>query len=101
MKECAKKFGIGVQERKLLLSGFAATEILLNEELARFYLKLGLVITRIHQVIEFCPREPFRDFANQVTTNRLEASRNKDRQIVGEIYKLIGNSAYGSQVGGN
>ena len=77
--------------RRLLLSGFAANELLINAPLARYYRKLGLEITRIHQAIEFPVRDCFSDFVSTITKHRLEASKNPKRKIVGEIYKLLGN----------
>ena len=90
MKKHAKQQGIGEHGRRLLVSGFEAKEILLNEDLAKYYLQLNMEIVKIHECIEFTPRRPFQEFAEQVTANRLAASRGKNRQIVGELFKLIG-----------
>ena len=90
MKEKAEEHGISKHDRTLLVSGFEAKEILLNDVLARYYLELGLEITQIHQCIEFTPRSPFKAFADEVTANRLAASRGNSRQIVGDLFKLIG-----------
>ena len=90
MKKKAKEQNIPTCNRRLLMSGFQAKELLINDELARYYMQIGVRITKIHQCIEFTPREPFKQFAEDVTANRLAASRGQDRQIVGELFKLIG-----------
>ena len=90
MREYAEGAGIKVENRRLLLSAYAAREILLSARLLQYYMKLGLIVTRVYQVIEFTPRTPFVEFVEEVTRRRQEASQNPDRKIIGEIHKLIG-----------
>lgn len=90
MRDYAISHNIKVESRRLLLSGMAAAEILLSSRLVAYYLKLGLVVTRVYQVIEYVKRSPFAPFVNDVTRQRKMAAKNPDRKIVGEIYKLMG-----------
>ena len=92
MKEFATEKGIKIQNRRLLLSGMQAEEILLSSRLVAFYLELGLEVTRIYQTISYVKSYPFNTFVETVTRHRKEAQKNPDRKMVGEIYKLMGKS---------
>ena len=91
MQSYARRENIKVENRRLLLSAYAARDILLSARLLQYYMKLGLVITKVSQIIEFTPKTPFTQFVEEVTRRRQEASLNPDRRIIGEIHKLIGN----------
>ena len=84
------------KNRKLLISGTKAKKILLATPLLKWYLNHNCHITRIYQVIEFQPKKFFTSFIETVTENRLLGDRHKDKTIIGDTYKLLSNSAYGS-----
>ena len=92
MREYAANYDIKVKKRRLLLSGFAASEMLVSSRLLAFYIELGLVVTRVYQTVEFVKKSPFIPFVNEVTHQRKMAVKYPDRKIVGEIYKLMGRS---------
>ena len=94
MREFATEKGIKIQNRRLLLSGMAAEEILLSSRLVAFYLELGLEVTRIYQTISYVKSYPFDTFVEAVTKHRKEAQKNPDRKMVGEIYKLMGECLF-------
>lgn len=90
MREFAAERNMNIQNRRLLLSGMEAKEIMLSSRLVAFYLELGLEVTRIYQTISYVKSYPFTSFVEQVTKYRKEAQKNPDRAMVGEIYKLMG-----------
>ena len=98
MGQYIKDKSIKIVSRRLLISGMAAKGLLLNSRLLAYYLSLGLVITRISQTIEFVAKACFKEFVSEVTSRRQEAALNPDRKVIGELYKLLGNAAFGSQV---
>ena len=62
----------------------------------KYYLELGLTVTRVHYVVEFPSHRPcFKEFADRVTEARREGDTNKDRNILANTFKLVGNSVYG------
>ena len=63
--------------------------------LLKFYLEHGLIVDHIHQVIEYTPQACFQGFCDNVIYHRQLADDNPQQAIVGELHKLIGNSAYG------
>ena len=63
--------------------------------LLKWYLEHGLVITRIYTTVEYIPNAAFSSFMTQIAQCRLEGDRNKDKALIAEMSKLIGNSSYG------
>ena len=89
---------IKYKDRRLLVSDLKAREILLSTDLIRWYIQHGLRITEIHQVIEFVGACPFKEFVKEVTDKRKEGSRDPNKAVLAQTYKLIGNSSYGSML---
>ena len=89
---------INFKERRLLISGLEGKELLLSTALIKWYLNHGLRITKIHQVVEFFGKRPFKNFVCDITEKRKEGSRNPNKAVLAQTYKLIGNSSYGSML---
>ena len=66
--------------------------------LLKWYLEHGLVITHIYTVIEYIPNAAFNSFMTQVAQARLDRDRDKDKALITETMKLIGNSSYGKLI---
>ena len=73
-----------------------AEKIMLSTPLLQWYLSHGLIVTKIHQVVEFSKMKCFEDFVKDVTEARRLGDLHKDKAAFASISKLIGNSAYGS-----
>ena len=87
---------IKFNHKRLLISGLRARKILLATPLLRWYLSNNCEVTRIYQIIEFQPQYSFRSFIDKVTQHRIEGDQNPDKAIIGDTYKLLSNSSYGS-----
>ena len=95
MRQYAEKHKLLSQPRRTLVGSYWAKGILLISPLLDWYLKHGLVVTQIQQVVEF-PREScFVDFADKVTNARRGGDTHPDKKILADSFKLLGNSAYG------
>ena len=81
--------------RRSLLGLMRATKILLITPLIRFYVPHGLVVDRVYQVFEWQSGDCFRSFCDTIIAHRQAADFDPSQAVVGEMYKLIGNSAYG------
>ena len=90
MKDYCQEQGIKIENRRLLLSAMAAEEILLSSRLLKFYLRLGLVVTRVHQTISYVESNCFEEFVSEVTKQRKLADVHPHRRVIAEVYKLIG-----------
>ena len=82
-------------EQKKLLGVMSAKKILLYAPLLAWYLNQGLKLTAVYRTIEYEPREIFSWFVNEVANNRRKGDAEKDKALLAEVFKLLGNSAYG------
>ena len=96
MTEYCTQNDVKFDYKKLLVSGTSASKILLSTPLLQWYLKYNCEITKIFQIIEYQPELSFGSFIETVTKHQLEGDQNPDKTIIGETYKLVSNSSYGS-----
>ena len=82
-------------EQKKLLGVMSAKKILLYAPLLAWYLNRGLKLTAVYRTIDYEPREIFSWFVNEVANNRRKGDADKDKALLAEVFKLLGNSAYG------
>ena len=81
---------------RLLISSHKADQILLITPLLKYYLKLGLQVSKIHFVVHFPNHRPcFRDFTDKVCDERRKGDKDPDSDILANTFKLVGNSTYG------
>ena len=98
MQEYAKEHSIKDVPRRLLIGSYFGKKIGLSTPLLKWYLEHGLVITHIYTVIEYVPNAAFNSFMMQVAQARLDGDRDKDKALIAETMKLIGNSSYGKLI---
>ena len=86
------------QPQKQLIGSFFGMGILLGTPLLQWYLKKGLIVSKIHVLIEYIPQCTFEPFVEEVTTARRKGDENVDCKILSDLYKLLGNSSYGKTI---
>ena len=91
MQSVAKEQRMSCKPRTQLVGGMAANKMLLATPVLKWYLKQGLVVTKVYQIVEYVPMRCFAGFARTMT----QARRGSDA-VVAEICKLLANSSYGS-----
>ena len=96
MTEHLKTFQLSLRPRKLLVGGMRAERIMLSTPLLQWYLKHGLEVTEVHEMVEFSGKRCFEAFVDRVTEARRAGDRDSDIQLLSETMKLISNSAFGS-----
>ena len=82
-------------EQPKLLGVMSAKKILLYAPLLVWFLNRGLKLTAVYRTIDYEPREIFSWFVNKVANNRRKGDADKDKALLAEVFKLLGNSAYG------
>ena len=82
-------------EQQKLLGVLSAKKILLYAPLSQWYLNNGLKITAVYRTIDYKPRKIFEWFVKEVADNRRKGDADKDKALLAEVFKLLGNSAYG------
>ena len=78
-----------------LLGVVSAKKILLYAPLLHWYLTNGLKLTAVYRTIDYEPCEIFSWFVKEVADNRRKGDADKDKALLAEVFKLLGNSAYG------
>ena len=98
MQEHVKAYYLPWATRRLLVRGMKGKQMLIATPLLRWYLKHGMVVTKIYQVVEFQAQRCFKDFVEEVSDARRQGDVNPDTAIIAETMKIIGNSGYGSLI---
>ena len=99
MAELAEEQGYLKRPRRMLISSFKLEKGILITPLVQYYLKLGLKLAKVYQIIEYPEAAfAFKDFVNSVVQARREGDYNPQSSVVAETMKLIGNSSYGYQI---
>ena len=98
MQKYAKEHLIKDVPHQLLIGSYFGKKIRLSTLLLKWYLEHGLVITNIYTVIEYVPNAAFNSFMRQVAQAHLDGDHDKDKALIAETMKLIGNSSYGKLI---
>ena len=83
---------------RLLIGLYFGKKIGLSMPLLKWYLEHRLVITNIYTVVEYGPNAAFNTFMSQVAQAHLDGDHDKDKALIAETMKLIGNSTYGKLI---
>ena len=92
MQNFVEEHNLSKRSRTLLVGGMSANKILLHSKLLKWYLEHGMYVTHIYEVIEFTPSKCFTDFTSTITNARRDAEKDQNKQIIGQTFKIIGNS---------
>ena len=87
-------------EQKKLLGVLSAKKLLLYAPLLQWYLDNGLKLTAVCGTIDYEPRKIFEWFVKEVADNRRKGDKDKEKALLAEVFKLLGNSAYGKFIEG-
>ena len=98
MQNYAKEHSTQDVPRRLLIGSCFGKKIGLLTPLLKWYLNHRLVITHIYTVIEYIPNAAFNSSMTQVAQARLDGDCDKDKALIAETMKLIGNSSYGKLI---
>ena len=82
--------------KRLLINGLKAQIILISTPLLQWYLNSHCEIEKIYQLVEYQPLTSFKSIIDTVTMHRIRGDQNPDKAIIGDTYKLLSNSSYGS-----
>ena len=66
--------------------------------MAKFYLEMGLNITKIYEFIEFFPQKCFAPLAQEIVNSRRLADTDKSKTVIALTNKLTGNSLYSASL---
>ena len=98
MQQYVRQHGLSEKPRRLLVGGMKARKLLIASPLLQWYLRHGLEVTNVYQVVEYTPAKCFQSFVSQVTEARREGDSDPDKKAIADTNKTIGNSAYGGLI---
>ena len=78
------------KDTRYLIGSMWGKNILLITPLLKWYLDHGLVVTKIHEVIEFSPKRCFEDFVDQISNDRRLGDQDPAIKVLAETSKLTG-----------
>ena len=90
MKEVAEENDYLKKPRKTLISSYFGTNHFVSSNMLKFYLEMGMVVTRIYEFIEFYLEACFKE----ILETRRKGDRDPDLQVVALTKKLIGMSKF-------
>ena len=82
-------------EQKLIAGHFGLEQYGMDIKLLQYYIRLGVIITKVHDILEFEQKPLFRPYIDHCLSKRAEAAKNND-PVQKRLYKLLANSLYGN-----
>ena len=76
--------------RRCLIGSYHGEKILFGTPLLRWYLKHGLIVTKVHMIIEYFPERCFAGFADEVTTARRRGDVNVNENFLSGLLQVNG-----------
>ena len=98
MQEYAKEHTTEDVPCRLLIGSYFCKKIRLSTPLLKWYTNHRLVITHIYTVVKYIPNTAVNSVMTQVAQARLDGDCDKDKALITETMKLIGNSSYGKLI---
>ena len=98
MRRYAEEHNIMSTPRRMLVGSYRGDKVLLATPVLRWYLDHGLEVLHVYQVIEYDPIPCFRRFGDALSTARREGDVHRDKTIIADTMKLLGNSGYGKTI---
>ena len=92
MTDYTIKHNLSQTPRTLLVGGLRVQKLLLFSPLVKWYIEEGLVITRVHEVIEYSKQKCFSKFVDFVSEARREGDRDLTKLIIGILWGWSGGA---------
>ena len=80
------------------MGALSAEGLLVYDRLLLWYVNHGAVVTKVYRTIDYQPAKIFPWFVEQVTEARRTGYMYKSKALLAEVFKLLGNSAYFSDL---
>ena len=94
----AEKFNLFKTPQRALIGSFSGKKILVLTTLLHWYLKHGLEITKVYQIVQYQPFKCFYTFGTSVCDLRRQGDLDQSKKIISETAKLSGNVVYGTTI---
>ena len=81
--------------KRSLISSMKGENIVISTPLLKKYLEMQLIVDDLEWILDYCPKECFEWFMDDVIKARRMADLDRDFAIIGDCQKTLGNSFYG------
>lgn len=98
MKNYLKKTERKFCKSKKLCATLSAEKMLIYAPLLEWYLDHGAEIKNVYRTIDYEPKKVFSWFVEEVTKARRSGDEEEKKAIIADLFKLLGNSAYGKMI---
>jgi len=98
MEEYLARTGRKRGDGKKLVGALSAERMLVYAPLLRWYVNHGAVVTKVYRTIDYDAGKIFTWFVDQVTEARRTGDVDRSKALLAEVFKLLGNSAYGKLI---
>ena len=98
MTEYLARTGRNRGDVKKLVGALSAEGLLVYAPLLLWYVNHGAVVTKVYRTIDYQPAKIFVCFVEQVTEARRTGDVDKSKALLADVFKLLGNSAYGKLI---
>ena len=98
MKEYMARTGRKRGAGKKLVGALSARKLLLYEPLLQWYVSHGANITALYRTINYQPTNALKWFVVEMTAARRTGDVDKNKALLADIFKLLGNSSYGKMI---
>ena len=99
IKEYQRTRGTTVKKSVKLTAFLDAKKFLLYVPMVRWLLAHGVQLTTVNRKIDYEPKKTFTCFV-KVTEARQTGDVEKEKALLADLFKLLGNSAYGKLIEG-
>ena len=96
MQQYIEEKNLSKLPRRQLVAGRKARRILLTTPLLNWYLKHGLVVTKVYQAVEWQFQRCLKKFFMEIASERRQAAQDPSRAAHANKQKLTGTLAYGA-----
>ena len=98
IKDVAEKHGIFKKPQKNLISSYFAEKFLINSEMSKFYLEMGLKITKIYEFKFFSEKCFAPHLVQEIVNSRRLTDTDKSKTVIALTNKLTRNSLYSASL---
>ena len=84
--------------QRKMVGALSARKMLIYVPMLRWYLDHGLKVTACYRTIDYRPQKIFEWFVDAVTEARRMGDSDASKAILAEVFKLLGNCAYGKLI---
>ena len=94
-RETAVTYDLLTTPTRTIVGADRVKDLLVTSDVVKFWLEVGVRVTRVSQVVEYAALDPMRDTVDELVELRRRGDRDESQAIIAKAAKIILNSIYG------